>query len=122
MADLASHNFSAEYSGLLSTFWVFLGVGGFCIISHEVLTKIPRRRGKDGPMGVKVDNGQVKQKGWMRWNGRRRDKEQIGESHEMKEIIDGKQLIEIKEDMNDPAWRAALGKRILGSRENWEFK
>jgi hypothetical protein len=123
MADLAAHNFSAQYSGLLSTFWVFLGVGGFCVVTHEILTKIPRRRGRDGPIGVKAGNATMSRKGWMRWTGRRRrHKHKEEESHEMKQKTDGNQALEIKEDINDPVWRAAQGKRVLGSRENWEFK
>jgi hypothetical protein len=140
MADLEAHSFSATYSGLLSTFWVFLGIGGACLIGHETLTRIPRRRGRDGPLRAKTKAS--RRKGATTWTHEkdkvakwklrkrkaRREDDVVehgpegGEAHELRQITDGKQAPEIERDINNPAWRAAKGKQVLGSRENWEFK
>lgn len=136
MADITAHNFSGEYSGLLSTFWVFLGVGGVCLISHEILTRVPRRRGREGPIGGKslfklrrkgkaAWTGQADEKG--RWKARLRGGDEGArpkgeEVHEMKEKGEGAQADEVKRDINDPVWRAQQVRKVLGSRESWEFK
>lgn len=44
MADLAAHStYNASYSGLLSSLWIALGVGGVCMVVHEVAWRLPRR-------------------------------------------------------------------------------
>lgn len=143
MADIQSHRtYSAQYSGLLSSLWITLGVGGVCILGFEILSRIPRRRGKLGP---RFHHGK---RTWLRglfsprgnWRrGRRNPRNyrsiwsRISMDHEIHELQPRSQgeskplppLPPLKvsgERMDDsPVVRAERARQTLGSQEAWEF-
>lgn len=141
MADIQSHRtYSAQYSGLLSSLWITLGVGGACILGFEILTRIPRRRGKAGP---RFQHGK---RTWLRglfssrgnWRrgrrGKKRDYKTLWgrlsmdtEAHELqprnqeRKGVPRLQVAYGKGVDESPAVRAEKVKEQLGSQESWEF-
>jgi hypothetical protein len=59
MTDIATINFTGEYSGLLSSLYVTAGLGSLCLIGFEVLRHVPRRRGEQGAKPPKNHSSQV---------------------------------------------------------------
>jgi hypothetical protein len=139
MADLKAHKtYAAEYSGLLSSLWITLGLGGACILGFEILSRIPRRRGREGP---RFKHGK---RSWLQdlfrtsghWKKRRKRQSYRGlwsrlsmetEAHELQTRNQNEAkavpLIVISGGENDdsPELRAQKVQERLGSQEAWEF-
>lgn len=140
MADIQSHRtYSAQYSGLLSSLWITLGVGGACILGFEILTRIPRRRGAQGPRfrhgkrtwlrGLFSSRGNWRRgrrgkrdygKALLLWGRRSVDVEAL-ELQPRRGVVPRLQVAREKGVDESPAGRAEKVKAQLGSQESWEF-
>lgn len=146
MSDLESHGaFTGEYSGLLTSVYLTVGAGGICLIAFETLRHVSRRRGKQGapphskgrriktlspdqhPHDESLSRPKSKAFSWDYWRIGRHEKDPMATGDEVYELCErnrkggfdrtiGKQGF-----TNDRQTRVGLVKRILGSRESWEF-
>jgi hypothetical protein len=142
MADLNDRqDYNGEYSGLLSSLYLTLGLGGLCLIGFETLRHVPRRRGLEGPKPPKdhhflnrnkhrrpvyVDTSNKENKVFNRnyWKLGKRERLTPDEGdHELQERqrASGFETLGKAAYREDVKERVGLVERILGSREGWEF-
>ena len=143
MTDIATINFTGEYSGLLSSLYVTAGLGSLCLIGFEVLRHVPRRRGEQGAKPPKNHSRYRMSKrrarietepprnrpgvlSWEYWRAGRHNNISVteyNETHELKERNFKKGLKLIGKDgyTDDRSARVNMVQRMLGSRESWEF-
>lgn len=148
MSDIYAINYTGKYSGLLSSLYLTVGIGGLCLIGFETLRHVPRRRGQQGakiPKNHRIyrrtprrarlsgdentNTANYKKRrifSWAYWRAGKHNNIAVheeNEAHELQErhFKEGFKNLGKNGFTDDRAARAGMVQRLLGSRESWEF-
>ena len=143
MTDINAINYTGKYSGLLSSLYLTLGLGGLCLVGFETLRHVPRRRGQQGAKVPKnhriyrrtarrarLEGEPIAKKrrisSWAYWRAGRHNNIAVheeNETHELQErhFKEGFKALGKEGFTDDRIARAGMVQRLLGSRESWEF-